>query len=110
MRIGGNGPARDRLDDTRGIPQAIENRRSMPEQRHVLLEINADATEENAFPADAGLVIAHRRVHRNQGDVVTLRHQLRGQRIIAQTTAAIHIGSAGGDGENLHSATNSHSC
>ena len=70
----------------------------------MLLEIHADAAEKDAFAADVGLIGESRRIERDQRHVVTLRDQFRRQRVVTQTTAAVHIRGAGGDSEDLHDA------
>ena len=42
-------PRRKRLDHPRRVPQPIDERRRVPEQRQVLLQIDADAAEEHAL-------------------------------------------------------------
>ncbi len=78
------------------IPQPIEKRRRVPEQRDVLLEVDADTAEQHARRADIFLIRRRRRVDRREQDVVAAGEQRRGQRVVAQATAAIHLGGAGG--------------
>ena len=104
LRIGGQRSAGERVDDGRRIPQSIQEPRRLPEQRQVLLQVDADSTEEHPIAAHVGLVGCRRRVKRNQGHVVTALKQFDGQPVIAGTTPAIHAGGSRGDRENFHSS------
>src|SRR5690242_17349093 len=94
--------ARRGLQYRPGIPEPVEPCRREAEGREVLLQVYADAAEKYALGADVRLVGEGRGIERQQRDVVPLRDQLRCQRVVAQTTAAIHVRGPGGDREELH--------
>ena len=56
LRIGRDRSAREAPITARRVPQPIEETRRLPEERHVLLQVDADAAEQHAVPADVGLV------------------------------------------------------
>src|SRR5229473_2219351 len=101
-RADGNRAVRCGLQYRQGVPDAVEPGRRDTERRQMLFEIYADAAEKYSLAADVGLVGEGGGVQRQERNVVALRHQLGGQRVVAQTTTAIHIRGAGGDGEDLH--------
>src|SRR5436309_7744935 len=68
----------------------------------MLLQVDADAAEEHAIPADVGLVGPGRCVERNEGDFVSAREKLHGQRIVAVAAPAVHARGAGGYRQDLH--------
>src|SRR5215475_98686 len=68
----------------------------------MLFQVDADAAEESLLAADIRLIGQRRRIKRQQRDIVPLVDQFSGERVVAQTTAAIHSGGAGGDVENIH--------
>ena len=84
-RITGHGTPGKRVDDTWGIPQTVEKPGRLPEQRGILLKIDADTAEEHAAAADVRLVRPRRRIDRHQCHVVMPRHQLARQRVVAET-------------------------
>ena len=54
--------------------------------------------------ADVALVGAGRRVDRRQDDIVTAGQERGGQRVVAQTAAAVHRAGAAGERENPHAS------
>src|SRR5688500_3648643 len=84
------------------IPNAIQPLRRVAKQRHVLLEVNADAAEEDFFLADIFLVSKGWGVNGEQGYIVATRDQFGGQRVIAQTTAAVHLPGATCEIKDFH--------
>ena len=58
---------RDRPQQPRRLPQAIDQPGRAAEEPRVLLQVNADPAEEDPVLADARLVGARRRVERDQG-------------------------------------------
>src|ERR1044071_7183979 len=83
------------------VPKLVCESGHGTEQRKLLLQINADATEENFVYAYVRLIGQRRRVERKQNYVVALRDQLRRESVVAQTTAAVHACGSRGDGEDL---------
>ena len=63
----------------------------------MLLQVHADAAEENLLLADVGLIREGGGVDGQQDDIVTLAFELGRERVIADTTAAVHLRGAGGD-------------
>ena len=104
LRIGGNGPACERADDARRVPDPIEKPRRPAEERHVLLQVDADAAEQHALAADVGLVGIRWCVQRQERDVVAARQKLHRQRVVPRAAAAIHPRGASRDRQNLHMA------
>ena len=91
-----------RADHGGRVPDEVEDRGRLAEEREVLLQVDADAGEENVRVGDVVLVRARRRVDGQQHHVVPARQELRGERVVAQAGAAVHPGGAGGDGEDAH--------
>ena len=89
-----------RADHRRRVPDEVEDRRRLAEEREVLLEVDADPGEENVRVGDVLLVDARRSVDRQQHHVVAARHELRGERVVAQARAAVHPPGSGGDRED----------
>src|SRR2546423_584664 len=87
------------------VPQPVQQPGRVAKEVRVLLEIHADAAEQYLVPADVRLVGESRRVNGQEDDVVPLTLDLRRQRVVADTAAAIHLRSAGGEGNYFH-ATN----
>ena len=52
----GHGSSGHRAQDRRSVPHPVEDGRGVPEQRHVLLQVDADPAEEHAVVAHVGLV------------------------------------------------------
>ena len=100
--IGGDAAAGERVDDPRRIPQPIEDARQPADDGRVLLQVHADAAEQHVPAADVLVIGQRRRVDRDQGHVVTPRHQLDGQRIVPEAAAAIHPCGTGCDRQDLH--------
>ena len=101
-RVARHRTASERLDDTRGIPEAVEKPRGLPEKRGVLLEVDADPAEQDTSATHVRLVGARRRVDGHERDVVAARNQLRRQRIVADATAAVHPCGPGRDEKDFH--------
>src|SRR4051812_26107475 len=71
----------------------------------MLLEINADAAEEDVAAADISFVGARGRINGRQEDVVSPRQEPRRERVVTQATAAIHRSGAAGECQNPHRST-----
>ena len=95
-------PLRRQPDHPGRIPQPIEHAWRVPEQRHLLLQEDADAAEEHLRAADVAFVGAGRRVDRRQDDVVAAGEQRRGERVVAQAAAAVHLAGAAREGKDSH--------
>jgi hypothetical protein len=104
LRIGRERAARERPDDTRGIPPSVHEARRIPEQREVLLKVNADAAKQHTIPADVGFVGGRRRVERQERHLVATGQELDGQCVIARAAPAVHPRGAGSDREDPHMA------
>src|SRR5262249_8493628 len=76
----------------------------MPEDRRILLKVNADTAKKDAVLADVRLISQGRSVDWDKLDVVASSHQLCGKGIVPQATATVHSRRAGSDGENLHTS------
>ena len=100
-RPGSRAATRSRMN-ARRVPQPVEQRGVCRNSGDVLLQVDADAAEEHAAAADVRLVGQRRRVDGQQRDVVAARHQLGGQRVVAQAAAAVHRRRAGGEREDAH--------
>src|SRR5215216_2687825 len=94
--------ARGELERELRVPQPVEQARRVAEEGRVLFEVDADAAEEDAPAADVRLVRQRRRVERHEHNVVPARQQLRRQRVVAQTTPAVHLRGPGRDVEKAH--------
>ena len=103
-RVHRNRPARCQLQRPLGIPQFVDDPRRFAEQPRMLLQIHADASEEDLVRSHVGLVGERRGVDRKQDDVVPLALQLGGQRVVADAASAVHLRGAGGEGQDLHRA------
>ena len=68
----------------------IEQSWSVPEDRCVLLEEDADPAKEHVTAADVTFVGAGRCVDRRENDVVPTREELRREGVVAETAAAVH--------------------
>src|ERR1700722_9993891 len=73
----------------------------------MLLEVDADAAEQHAIPADVVLVGRRRRVEREERDLMAAREQLDRQSVVAGAASAIHARSARCDRQDLHVASGS---
>ena len=93
---------RDELEQPRRLPQPVEQPRRPAEERDVLLQVDADAAEEDPLPADVLLVGAGRRVEGQQGDVVPAPGQGRRERVVADAASAVHAAGAGRDAGDSH--------
>ena len=91
-----------RLDDRGRVPEAVEDGRGLAEERHVLLEVDADPPEEDVPVADVRLVGEGGRVDGEEQHVVLAGEELRGERVVAQAAAAVHPARARGDLEEAH--------
>ncbi len=91
-------------DDPRRVPQAIEHPRRPSEERHLLLEKDADPAEEHLRLAHVPLVGAGRRVHRRQDDVVAAREQGGGQGVVPQAAPAVHLAGAARERQDPHAS------
>src|SRR5262249_23846737 len=100
--VHGDRALRNHSQSRLGIPKAIKKLGSVPEQGHVLFKEYADAAEKDSVRADVWLVGERRRVNWHKLDVVTLPDQLRGERIVPQTTPAVHPRRSRCDRKNLH--------
>ncbi len=103
LRIDLDLPLRRQPDHPGRVPQPIEDAWRMAEQRHLLLEEDADAAEEHLGAADVAFVGAGRRVDRRQQHVVAAGEQRRGERVVAQAAAAVHLAGAAGEREDSQS-------
>src|SRR5688500_9747285 len=90
------------FDEPGCVEQFVEDAWRRAEKFGFLLQVDADAAEEDARFADVRLVGQRRRIERNEHDVVSTRFQLCGERVVAQATAAIHSRRACGDEKDLH--------
>jgi hypothetical protein len=68
----------------------------------LLLEVDVDAAEEDAILADVGFVCANGSVGRDEDRVMPEFAERGDECVVAQTTAALHPGRAGGDGSDAH--------
>jgi hypothetical protein len=102
LRVDRDGAAGQGANDRGRVPDPVEHPRGLPEERHVLLQVHADAAEEHAVVADVGLVGDGGRVDRQQRYVVPAGDHLRGQRVVAEAAPAVHLAGAGGDGQDPH--------
>ena len=68
----------------------------------LLLQVDIDAAEEHAVDADVRLVGAQRRVRGHEQHVFAQLQQRGGQRVVVQTTAAVHAGRPGRDVGDAH--------
>jgi hypothetical protein len=102
LRIDFDLTLRGHADQPVRVPQPIEQARRMPENRRVLLQVDADAVEEHVARADVPLVGPGRRVDRREDYVVAAREELRGKRIVAQAAAAVHAAGAAGERQDPH--------
>jgi len=73
----------------------------MAKERDLLLQKDIDPAEENLIDRAILLVHADRGVKRQQGDVPSEPRETGGEGIVAQTTAAVHASSSGGDIDNF---------
>jgi hypothetical protein len=99
LGIDRNAAAGREPDHGRRVPDEIEHRRRLAEERDVLLQVDADAGEEDARVGDVLFVGARGRVDRQQHHVVAAGHELGRERVVAQARAAVHAPGAGGDDE-----------
>ena len=60
------------------------------EETELLLQIGVDSAEENAGFAHIGFISANRGVDRHQDNIFAKLQQRGRQRVVVQTTAAIH--------------------
>ena len=97
-------PARDGAQEPGGLPQPIEQPWGLAEQRDVLFQVDADASEEDPMLADVRLIGRQRGVRGHERDVVTARQQRRGKRVVAYAAAAIHTARAGRDVGDLQAS------
>src|ERR1039457_515728 len=92
------------LQHPRRVPQTVQQAVGFAKEGGLLVQANADPVQEYDWFADVRLVGARRRVKRQQNDVVALSLELRGQRVVAQASAAIHSGGAGGERKDFHTS------
>ncbi len=79
------------------VEPAVEPSRCVAEERDFLLQVGVDAAEEDAVEADVGFVGADRRVDRHKNDLFAKLQQSGGERVVVQTTAAVHACGTGGE-------------
>ena len=100
--IGGDRAGRGRADDGGGVPETIDQPRRLAKERHVLLEVDADAPEEHALAAHVALVGPRGGVEGNEQPRPPAGLELRRQRVVAQAAPAVHGPRPGGDGQQPH--------
>ncbi len=103
-RIRRERPRRERVDHPPRVPQPIEKARRAPEKRRVLLQVDADAAEQDALAADVRFVGIRRRVEREQRHLVAAAEQFDRERVVARAAAAVHPRGPGGDREDVHTS------
>src|SRR5262249_14217820 len=70
--------------------------------RNLLLQIDIDAAEENSIDTDVVLVGAERRVGGDEDDVFAQVQQRGRERVVVQTTSAVHAGGSRCDVGDAH--------
>ena len=93
---------REELQHGSGVPDPVEEPGSLSEQGVQLLEVDAQAAEEDSGLTHVGLIGQGRSVNGQEDDVMPKLRQLGGKGIVSQATAAVHAGRACGDREDLH--------
>ena len=101
-RLDAHAALRHLLQQARMIQQPIHPPRRAAKHRELLLQIDVDAAEEHAANADVRLVGPERRVGRHQQHVFAQIQERGGQRVVVQTTAAVHARRSGRDVGDLH--------
>ena len=94
--------ARDEPQQPRRLPEPVEQPRGPAEQGDVLLQVDADAAEEDALLADVLLVGPGRRVEGQEGDLVPAAGEGRRQCVVADAASAVHAARPGRDAGDSH--------
>ena len=100
--VHGHAAARRGPDHRGPVPQPVEDGGGPPEERHVLLEVDADPAEGDVAVAHVGLVGERGRVDGQEQHVVPAREKLAGEGVVAQAAPAVHASRPGGDLEEAH--------
>ena len=93
---------RDRAQQPRRLPQAVEQPGRAAKEAGVLLQVDADAAEEDPVLADAGLVGARGRVERHEEHIVPELSQGLREGVVADAASAVHAAGAGGNRNDAH--------
>jgi hypothetical protein len=101
-RIDAAAAARRQAQESGVVEPAVEPPRRVAKQRNLLLQVGVDAAEEHAPLADVAFVGADGRVDRREDDVLAQLQQRGRQRVVVQTTAAVHARGAGGKVSDAH--------